>query len=204
MRSVEVGIHQSHHDTSIDFESGRAPGRLPPVPRHNDSMLSRAPGKGRYSQLEREQRWLLNELPRHRHDPVQILDHYLTDTRLRLRRMQSDQEVLWKLGQKVRERSAFPEVVRLTNIYLSEQEYLALVTNATVLSKTRWHWEFSGRSMAADDFHGTSLASFSLKWRLDPDDERLGTPPGSIADVTNDDRSREARSPHLANRVRRL
>jgi CYTH domain-containing protein len=156
---------------------------------HNDSVPSRAPGEGRYSRLEREQRWLLDSLPRHRHDPVEILDRYLTDTRLRLRRVQSDKEVLWKLGQKVRERSGLPEVVKLTNIYLSEQEYLALTKlDARVLHKTRWHWEFSGRSLAADDFHGPLSGLVVAEVELGPDDERLAMPPGGIADVTDDDR----------------
>jgi CYTH domain-containing protein len=152
-------------------------------------VLSRAPGEGRYSRSEREQRWLLDALPRHRHDPVEILDHYLTDTRLRLRRMQSDNEVLWKLGQKVRERSGSPELVKLTNTYLSEQEYLTLINlDARMLSKTRWHWEFSGRSMAADDFHGPLGGLVLAEVELGPDDERLGMPPGAFADVTDDDR----------------
>jgi CYTH domain-containing protein len=152
-------------------------------------MPSRVPGEGDYSRVEREQRWLMHELPHDRHHPVEILDHYLNDTRLRLRRMQSDTKVLWKLGQKVRERSGLPEVVKLTNMYLSEQEYLALVDlDARVLRKTRWHWEFSGRSMAADDFHGPLSGLVLAEVELDLDDERLASPPGSIVEVTDDDR----------------
>jgi CYTH domain-containing protein len=147
------------------------------------------PGEGRYSRPEREQRWILEALPGDRHDPVEILDHYLTGTRLRLRRMESDEEVLWKLGQKVRERNELPELVKLTNIYLSEQEYLALIDlDATSLSKTRWHWDFSGRSMAADDFHGPLAGLVLAEVELRLDDERLPLPPGGIADVTDDDR----------------
>ena len=61
-------------------------------------------------------------------DPVQIHDIYLRDTNLRLRRMESPQGVIWKLGQKVRERPESPEIVRLTNIYLAEREYNVLTT----------------------------------------------------------------------------
>jgi CYTH domain-containing protein len=152
-------------------------------------MLSGVPGEGDYSRVEREQRWLMDELPHDRHDAVEILDHYVSDTRLRLRRMQSDTNVLWKLGQKVRERSGLPEVVKLTNIYLSEQEYLALVDlDARVLTKTRWHWKFSGRSLAADDFHGPLSGLVLAEVELGPDEERLASPPGSIIEVTDDDR----------------
>jgi adenylate cyclase len=151
-------------------------------------MLTRAPGEGGYSRVEREQRWLMDELPHDRQDPVEILDRYVNNTRLRLRRMQSDKNVIWKLGQKVRQRGGLPEVVKLTNMYLSEQEYLALVDlDAKVVSKTRWHWIFSGRSMAADDFHGPLSGLVLAEVELG-DDERLPSPPGSIADVTDDDR----------------
>jgi CYTH domain-containing protein len=152
-------------------------------------MMSRIPGEGRYAQSEREHRWLLDSLPGDCRDPVEVRDHYVTGTRLRLRRMQSDHEVMWKLGQKVRERNDSPEVVKLTNMYLSEQEYQALVTlDARVLSKTRWHWSFSGRTMAADVFHGALTGLVLVEMELDLSDERPGAPPGTIADVTEDDR----------------
>jgi CYTH domain-containing protein len=103
--------------------------------------------------------------------------------------MQSENDVVWKLCQKVRERSGLPELVKLTNIYLSEQEYVALVNlEALVLSKTRWHWQFSGRSMAVDEFHGLLDGLVLAEVELGLDDERLAGPPASIADVTDDDR----------------
>jgi CYTH domain-containing protein len=155
----------------------------------NECMPSRVPGEGRYSQTEREQRWLLGQLPEDRHDPVEILDHYLTGTRLRLRRVQSRDEVIWKLGQKVREQNNSPELVKLTNIYLDEQEYLAFVgLDATVLSKTRWRWEFGGRAMAVDAFHGDLAGLVLTEVELGLEDERLGTPTNAIAEVTDDDR----------------
>ena len=40
------------------------------------------PGSGRYSQIEREQRWLLRECPADLVDPVQIHDIYLSATRI--------------------------------------------------------------------------------------------------------------------------
>ena len=66
-------------------------------------MESGLPGWGRYSQIEREQRWLLKEAPGDMVDPVGIHDIYLRRTDLRLRRMDSPKGVTWKLGQKIRE-----------------------------------------------------------------------------------------------------
>ena len=119
-------------------------------------MPSPTPGVGRYAQSEREQRWLFGRLPDERWDPVEISDRYLTGSRLRLRRMQSDREVVWKLGRKVHVHGDSPERVRLTNLYLDEREYTMLAgLDASVLTKTRWRWEFGRHTMSADVFHGT-------------------------------------------------
>jgi hypothetical protein len=48
-------------------------------------VVSRRPGEGRYAYLEREQRWLLEAPPEDRNRSVEIVDRYLTGTRLRLR-----------------------------------------------------------------------------------------------------------------------
>ena len=73
--------------------------------------------------IEREQRWVLRAVPTGLLDPIEINDRYIRDTDLRLRRMKSADEVIWKLGQKTRVRADSPEVVNLTNIYLREHEY---------------------------------------------------------------------------------
>lgn len=147
------------------------------------------PGSGRYSQVEREQRWLLGERPAALADPVQIHDIYLRDTNLRLRRMGSPRGVVWKLGQKVRERPESPETVRLTNIYLAEREYNALTAvEGAQLSKTRWHWAWGDRRLSVDVFdeplQGLVLAEIELR----PGDHHLDSPDGALADVTYDDR----------------
>ncbi len=60
-----------------------------------------------------------------------ITDRFLDGTQLRLRRVQKDDVVVFKLGKKY--------VGEMTNIYLSEAEYLVLAElPATVLSKTRY------------------------------------------------------------------
>jgi len=98
-----------------------------------------SPGEGRYAQLEREQRWLLEELPPGITDERVIVDHYWTGTSLRLRMIQNRSEVVYKLCQKVRLDEDNPELVKITNIYLSESEFQVLsVTRASIISKSRW------------------------------------------------------------------
>jgi CYTH domain-containing protein len=146
-------------------------------------------GEGRYAHIEREQRWILDELPPDRRDPVEILDRYLVGTRLRLRRMQSGQETVRKLCQKVRVRGDSPEVVKLTNLYLSEEEYSAfLILDALELSKTRWVSNLAGHKLSADAFHGVLEGLVLAEEELGEGVERLDPPPSAAADVTDDDR----------------
>ena len=149
------------------------------------AMAYGLPGSGRYSQIEREQRWLLREVPEGLVDPVQIHDIYLRDTNLRLRRMESPQGVIWKLGQKVRERPESPEIVRLTNIYLAEREYNVLTTLAGAqLSKTRWHWVWRDRGLSVDVFDEPLKGLVLAEIELGPPEIHLDAPVGALADVT--------------------
>ncbi len=152
-------------------------------------MLSRTPGHGRYAVTEREQRWLLGELPLERRAPVEITDHYLNGTCLRLRKMTSPDATIYKLGQKVRALGDSPEIVKATNIYLEEQEYSTFSSlSADQLHKTRWTWEFSGRSLAADEFHGNLEGLILAEVELEVSEDFLTTPPSATADVTADNR----------------
>ena len=152
-------------------------------------MLPRVPGYGRYAQIEREQRWIMDGLPVKILDPVEITDRYLAGTRLRLREMKSAGEIIWKLGQKVREVDDSPEIVRITNIYLDAHEYEALADlDARVLNKTRWKWVDARRPSAIDSFHGVLEGLVLAEVELAIDDEYLAMPEGAIADVTLDNR----------------
>ena len=152
-------------------------------------MSSRTPGAGRYSEVEREQRWVLAEAPTGLGDPVEIVDVYLRDTDLRVRRMVSEREVIWKLGQKVRVTADSPDVVKLTNIYLTEHEYEVLLTlEGARLVKTRRHLAWARRVLSVDVFHGHLEGLVLAETELGPDEAPLGLPDGAIADVTQDDR----------------
>ncbi len=152
-------------------------------------MHARSPGEGRFAQLEREQRWLLSRVPEQLKDPVEIRDHYLTRTRLRLRRMRSNGTVVWKLAQKVRLDESSPERVKLTNFYLDEDEYLRLSQlEAELLVKTRWHWNVNGHALSVDVF-GNDLAGLILaELELEPEEDNIAAPPFAVIDVTLDDR----------------
>lgn len=65
-------------------------------------MNERAPGRGRYAHPEREQRWLLDAVPHGSTRSAEIHDWYITGTRLRLRRVEDGNALLFKLAQKVR------------------------------------------------------------------------------------------------------
>lgn len=139
--------------------------------------------------VEREQRWVLSAVPSSLGDPTEISDHYLRDTNLRLRRMESAEGVIWKLGQKIRVRSESPEIVNMTNIYLREHEYELLGgLEAATLNKTRWHWRWADRVLSVDEFHGRLTGLVLAEIELGADDDLLKPPEGAVADVTHDDR----------------
>ncbi len=151
-------------------------------------MTARAPGEGRYAHLEREQRWLLDALPHGvTGPPTDIYDRYILGTRMRLRRATSDGTTVHKLGQKVRVDAALPERVKLTNIYLTEDEYEILAAlPAAVLHKQRWHLRYEGRDVAIDVSTEPQLVLAEVE--LSADEPRLTLPPFAGLDVTDDDR----------------
>lgn len=155
---------------------------------HNEPMIHRSAGEGRYARLEREQRWLLAAVPEGVTGPVTIVDRYLDSTRLRLRRMESAGVVVAKLGQKVRAAPHQPELVKLTNVYLSEEEYAVLARlPAAEIAKTRWSWTALGRRLAVDRFSGPLAGLVLAETELESDEPRLALPPEAVADVTDED-----------------
>lgn len=144
---------------------------------------------GRYSKVEREQRWVLRSVPAGIIDPVEISDLYLRGTELRLRRMESSRELIWKLGQKVRVHIESPETVNMTNIYLAEHEYDLLASlEGAPLRKTRWHWVWADRRLSVDVFHAELAGLILAEVELEPDEPLLGLPSDALVDVTRDDR----------------
>jgi CYTH domain-containing protein len=149
-------------------------------------LTSHRPGEGRYAHLEREQRWLLRELPLGVTNERIIVDHYWTGTSLRLRMMQEGGEVVYKLCQKVRRDSNDPEMVMTTNIYLGEREFHALsVTPASIVAKSRWSWTSNGVHYAIDEFKGRHTGLVLAEVELRADEPRTSGPESATVEVTN-------------------
>lgn len=83
--------------------------------------------KPKYSELEIERRWLVDEtlLPELDSFPMRLItDKYLDNSRLRLRKVEYRGELLYKLCKKYGKTSEISEPI--TNLYLSREEYHAL------------------------------------------------------------------------------
>jgi hypothetical protein len=151
----------------------------------------RAPGAGRYARVEREQRWLLRDVPVGVDRPIEIEDRYLgAASGLRLRRMTTGPAVVYKLGQKVRPDEGRPALVKLTNIYLSFADYeLVRSLPGHELRKTRWRYPAAPRHVVVDEFHGHLTGLVLAETELGADDGPLAEVPGvDTIDVTDDDR----------------
>jgi CYTH domain-containing protein len=114
---------------------------------------------GKYARVELERRSIVEHLPERlaQDQGWRITDRYITNTRLRLRRMEplTGAEALLKLGQK--EVPSPPDFSRMTitSIYLSPAEYDVLaVLPARELHKTRYSLEDAGCTYGVDVFDG--------------------------------------------------
>jgi CYTH domain-containing protein len=83
-------------------------------------------GLPRYSRPEIERRWLVDLAPVDLTEKPfrEIDDLYIADSRLRLRRIAGPGEIVFKLCRKYGKTTPFAEPI--TNLYLSESEYLLL------------------------------------------------------------------------------
>jgi CYTH domain-containing protein len=114
---------------------------------------------GKYARIELERRFLVERVPEDiaHEDGWIIIDRYIANTRLRLRRMEplGGGKTIFKLGQK--EAPYPPDFSRttITNIYLSRDEYSILVTlPAHELRKRRYPLHSSGYRYTIDVFEG--------------------------------------------------
>ena len=95
----------------------------------------------KYAHMERERRFLITDTSKvpASGQVVHITDHYITGTRLRLRRVvDPSADTIRKLGQKIRLDDSDPTSLAHTSLYLTEQEYEVLAAlPASTLSKAR-------------------------------------------------------------------
>ena len=150
--------------------------------------MSRTPGEGRYAKVEREQRWLLEELPEGVMEPRYIVDRYITKSHLRLRCVDQGDTVTYKLGQKIRRNERDPELVKITNIYLSATEYeLFRSLPARTIRKNRWTLHVGGSIYCVDQFLRRHEGLFLAERELKELESKIETPEIFLREVTHDD-----------------
>lgn len=114
----------------------------------------------KYAVVERERRFRLARLPDGVSSSKEILDRYVTGTRLRLREVrEADGTVTRKLGHKVRMTDG-PAEVACTNFYLDDDEWTLLAAlPARLLHKRRHMIQRDGLLVAVDEHEdGTLIA----------------------------------------------
>ena len=152
-------------------------------------MERRRPGHGRFAHPEREQRWLLAEVPDGAAPWAEITDRYLTGTNLRIRRVEGADGVVHKLTQKVRPVPDDPSRVMLTTMYVPDAEVTALLgLPGRELRKTRRRIDLDGRHVAVDVLHDRFEGLVLAEAELAIHEERMPMPAFACADVTDDDR----------------
>jgi CYTH domain-containing protein len=153
------------------------------------------PAESKYARVERERRYLLQDLPEGltRADPhLQITDNYITGTRLRIRRVRDPRTNKWtvKFTQKFAPNPADFSRTMITNIYLNALEAETLVVfDANEIRKNRYLFEFDGRKFSVDMFLGDlfGLVLAETKFETDEELDSFARPPFAVADVTNNE-----------------
>lgn len=153
------------------------------------------PAESKYARIERERRYLLQDLPEglSRADPhLQITDNYITGTRLRLRKVRDPRTNKWivKFTQKFALEPADCSRTIITNIYLDPLEAETLsVFDANEIRKNRYLFEYEGRKFSVDMFLGDlfGLVLAEVSFETDEDLDSFPKPPFAIADVTNNE-----------------
>lgn len=149
--------------------------------------------KSRYARIERERRYLLQDLPEGltRADPhVQITDNYITGTRLRIRKVRDPQTNKWvvKFTQKFAPNPSDYSRTIITNTYLNALEAESLsMFDANEIRKNRYKFQHEGREFTVDMFLGDLFGLVLAEVGFETDDEldNFPKPAFAIADVTN-------------------
>jgi CYTH domain-containing protein len=147
-----------------------------------------------YARLERERRYLLQDLPAGltRADPhLQITDNYITGTRLRIRKVRDPRTNKWtvKFTQKFAPDAHDLSRTIITNTYLNALEAEVLsVFDSNEIRKNRYPFEFEGRKFGVDMFLGDlfGLVLAEVSFETDEELDNFPKPPFALADVTNE------------------
>jgi CYTH domain-containing protein len=150
--------------------------------------------ESKYALIERERRFLLRELPEGltmASEHVQIWDNYITNTRLRLRKIRLPQTRQWiaKLTQKYAPAPDDFSRTIITNTYLSATEYEVFsIFEGNEIRKNRYGYEHEGRKFSIDVFLGSLRGLILCETSFETDEEmnNFQLPSFALMDVTND------------------
>ena len=153
------------------------------------------PAVSKYAIVERERRYLLQDLPAGmtRADPhLQITDNYITGTRLRIRKVRDPKTNKWtvKFTQKFAPDPQDLSHTFVTNTYLNALEAeLLSVFAANEIRKNRYYFEFEGRKFSVDMFLGDLFGLVLAEVGFESDEEMKDFPKPQfvLADVTNNE-----------------
>src|SRR5258706_2898234 len=152
---------------------------------------------GKYVHPEVERKFLVATIPPGPIFQAAITDHYIPTTTLRLRSMQTELEVTFKLAQKLRVHPHDTRVILHTNFYLSEAEYVFLASTLPShrLEKRRFRFHGGTIPMAIDQFQGPleGLVMAEVDFGPNGDPSSLPMPSFALAEVTDDERFTGAR-----------
>ncbi|MDT8307484.1 MAG: hypothetical protein RRC07_16245 [Anaerolineae bacterium] len=129
----------------------------------------------KYAQIERERRYLLRRLPPSLEgstEYLRIIDRYLPDSALRLRRMETadGRAVSFKLARKWSRPDLPPEETVITNLYLTPEEYEMLARlPAATLRKRRYPFLNEGIRFSIVQFEGPLDGLILAEMHLFPD-----------------------------------
>jgi len=151
--------------------------------------------ESKYALLERERRYLLQDLPegltRADHH-LQITDNYITGSRLRIRKVRDPRTNKWtvKFTQKFAPDPTDLSRTFITNTYLNAVEAEVLsIFNSNEIRKNRYYFEYERQKFSVDmflgDLFGLVLAEVSFDNDLELD--AYSTPPFALAEVTNNE-----------------
>jgi CYTH domain-containing protein len=140
----------------------------------------------KYAVVERERRYLVGSLPEGVTGTKEIVDRYVTGTRLRLREVQEcDGATVRKLTQKVRVTDG-PGEVACTTCYLHDEEWAVLAAlPARTVRKTRHVVARDGWLVAVDEYDDGALVA-----EIDDGDEPSDAVPpwlDVVRDVSDDE-----------------
>lgn len=145
----------------------------------------------KYAQHEYERRFLLEALPpdlKIDDFAQKITDHYLVDTQMRLRRMQTAVSTQYKLGKKITTPDNNPLVRIMSNIYLTEAEYHLFATLPAIpLQKTRYTYHYNNLRYSIDVFDEHNLILCEIEQPTLAQLTALEIPSFAVKDVTTEE-----------------